>query len=172
MPPPNQQNRKNSQDPVRHWAWSPTKNLSRGGGARLRWVKPGSVKKNLSFVFHASGLGPCRKSSLLTRAEADGRNSSKLSSFNSPKKSSSSPKKSLLSWLLSGDLLRPTPMFSRSIWSLRTWRPRSRDKSSLVRFDDLDLGCGLGLGWLEEPEEDCDMEEDNSDERTRYIPLL
>ena len=25
---------------------------------------------------------------------------------------------------------------------------------------------------MEEPEEDCDMEDDNSDERTRYIPLL
>ena len=165
IPPCNQQKRKNSQDPVKHWAWSPTKNLSLGGGARLR--KPGRVKKNLSFVFQASGRGPCWKSSLLTRAEAEGRNSPKVSSFSSPKKSSSSPKKSLRSSLLSGELWRPTPIFSRRIWSLRTCKPRSKDKSCCVKLEESGLGS-LGSRSREGPDEDeeckVEVEDDNNDD--------
>ena len=142
-PPCNQQNRKNSQEPVMHWLWSPTKNLSLGGGL-LRLV--GRVKKNLSCVFHWSGRGPPLKSSLLTRAEAAGRYSLNMSSSSLKK----SPKSSLLSWLLSGRAsANPTPMVSRRSWSLSTLKPRSKDKSCWVKWSEwggLGLGLGLGLG--------------------------
>ena len=155
IPPCIQQNRKNSQEPVRHWLWSPTKNLSRGGGALLR--NPGRVKKNLSCVFHESGLGPYWYWSLLTRAEAEGRYSSL------PKNSSSSPKKwSLLSSLLSCWFLIPTPIFSLRIWSLRTVKPRSRDKSCLVRWEEsglLEGGWEDWVLWLLGPVEDVGVED-------------
>jgi len=146
-PPCNQQKRKNSQEPVMHWLWSPTKNLSLGGWGLL--LLEGRVKKNLSCWFHESGLGPELKSSLLTRGEAAGKYSLKISSSVSSLKKSSNP--SLL-WFSSCWLIwNPTPILSRRSWLLRTLKPRSKDKSCLVK--SFDLGSGLGI-WGSGPEQD------------------
>ena len=140
-PPASQQKRKNSQDPVRHRSWSPTKNLSLGGGRLLLTL--GRVKKNLSWLFQEEGLGPELKSSLLTSGDASGKNSpNKSSSLLSLIKKSSN---SSLLWFSSGFAMwNPTPMLSRRSWSFRTLKPRSKDKSCLVKSFDSGFGKGRG----------------------------
>ena len=130
-PPCSQQKRKNSQDPVRHWAWSPTKSLSCWG--RGRRLRVGRVKKKRSLLVHESGLGPELKSSLLTRGDGCGKYSLKISSegWSSLKKSSNpSPP------LLASSPRKPCPMLSRRSWLFRTLKPRSKDKSFWVRSFD------------------------------------
>ena len=114
---------------------------------------------------------------MLTRAEAEGRNSPNVSSLSSPKKSSSSllPKKSLLSSLLSGDDFSwsPTPIFSLRIWSWRTFTPRSKDKSCFVKLEELGLGLGLGLGrWIGPEDEEEGVEDANNDDKMTNSDLL